>query len=128
MWHKIMDSHNNHGWLIAALLREMSGLEGKAMFKCVESSLFFSINAGDKEAWRPHVCGRKWPLRFWPMWKKNGCGKEVVFSWTSKVKEHIKFVALCGLTTAGSCHTQKKICNRCYETSLKKQAQVDMYV
>ena len=35
---QIMDSHNTHGWLIAALLREMSGLEGKAMFECVESS------------------------------------------------------------------------------------------
>ena len=26
----ILDSHNTHGWLIAALLREMSGLEGNA--------------------------------------------------------------------------------------------------
>ena len=30
---KIMDSHNTHGWTIAALLREMSGLSGKAMFE-----------------------------------------------------------------------------------------------
>ena len=29
---KIMDSHNTHGWIIAALLREMSGLSGKATF------------------------------------------------------------------------------------------------
>ena len=35
---RIMDSHDVHGWLIAALLREMSGLEGQAMFECVESS------------------------------------------------------------------------------------------
>ena len=35
---KIMERHDIHGWLIAALLREMSGLEGKAMFECVESS------------------------------------------------------------------------------------------
>ena len=34
---KIMDSHNTHGWIIATLLREMSGLESKAMFECVES-------------------------------------------------------------------------------------------
>ena len=33
--------HDTHGWLIAALLREMSGLEGKAMFECVESSFAF---------------------------------------------------------------------------------------
>ena len=29
---QIMDSQNTHGWLTAALLREMLGLEGKAMF------------------------------------------------------------------------------------------------
>ena len=32
-----MEHHETHGWLIAALLREMSGLEGEAMFECVES-------------------------------------------------------------------------------------------
>ena len=39
---KIMDGHNTHGWLIAALLREMSGLSRMASFECVESC--FSIN------------------------------------------------------------------------------------
>ena len=29
---KILDGHNTHGWLIAAHLREMSGLSGKATF------------------------------------------------------------------------------------------------
>ena len=38
---KIMDNHNTHGWIIAALLREMSGLSGKAMFEYVESSFAF---------------------------------------------------------------------------------------
>ena len=37
----IMDNHNTHGWIIAALLREMSGLSGKDMFECVESSFVF---------------------------------------------------------------------------------------
>ena len=37
---KIMDSHNTHGWIIAALLREMLGLSGKAMFECVSSFAF----------------------------------------------------------------------------------------
>ena len=32
----ILDSHMTHGWLIAALLREMSGLSGKASFECLE--------------------------------------------------------------------------------------------
>ena len=39
---QIMDSHNTHGWLIAAHLREVSGLKGKAMFECVGSSFVFS--------------------------------------------------------------------------------------
>ena len=38
---QVMDSHNTHGWSIAALLREMSGLDGRAMFECVESSFCF---------------------------------------------------------------------------------------
>ena len=29
---QILDYHNTHGWLIAAVLREMSGLEGKGTF------------------------------------------------------------------------------------------------
>ena len=37
----ILDSHNAHGWLIAALLREMPGLEGKAKFECVEGRFSF---------------------------------------------------------------------------------------
>ena len=35
---QILEHHDTHGWLIAALFREMSGLEGKAMFECVENS------------------------------------------------------------------------------------------
>ena len=49
---KIMESHNIHGWLIAALLREMSGLEGKAMFECVERAFKFNrcLRQGSVEA------------------------------------------------------------------------------
>ena len=49
---KIMDSHNTQGWLIAALLREMSGLSGKAIFECVESSFAFNrcLRQGSAEA------------------------------------------------------------------------------
>ena len=39
---KMLDSHNTHGWIIATLLREMSGLSSKAMFGRVESS--FALN------------------------------------------------------------------------------------
>ena len=49
---KIMDDHDVHGWIIAALLREMAGLEGLAMFECVESKFSFArcIRQGSVEA------------------------------------------------------------------------------
>ena len=49
---KIMENRDTHGCLIAALLREMSGLEGKAMFECVESSFVFNrcLRQGSVEA------------------------------------------------------------------------------
>ena len=37
---KIMENRDTHGWLIAAFLREMLGLEGKAMFECESSFVF----------------------------------------------------------------------------------------
>ena len=47
-----MGNHNTHGWLIAALLREMSGLEGKATSECAESSFIFNkcLRQGSVEA------------------------------------------------------------------------------
>ena len=49
---KILDGHDTHGWLIAALLREMSGLSGKASFECVESKFSFNgcLRQGSVEA------------------------------------------------------------------------------
>ena len=49
---KIMDSRNTHGWIIAAFLREMSRLSGKATFECVESSFAFNrcLRQGSVEA------------------------------------------------------------------------------
>ena len=38
---QIMEDHNTHGWIIAGVLREMAGLQGQALFECVEST--FSI-------------------------------------------------------------------------------------
>ena len=59
---KIMESHDTHGWLIAALLREMAGLEGK--FECVESnvSLTRCLRQGNIEAprlWQMMVTQQK---------------------------------------------------------------------
>ena len=60
---------------------------------------------GERQAWRLHVCGTTQILaNVEEEWR----GKELVLSWTSKVKEHIEFATLCGLTTAGSCHTEEK--------------------
>ena len=53
---KIMGSHNTHGWIIAALLREMSGLSDKAMFECVESS--FAFNRCARQG-KPHASGER---------------------------------------------------------------------
>ena len=49
---QILDSHNTHGWLIAALLREMSGLSGVASFESVESRFSFNrcLQQGGVEA------------------------------------------------------------------------------
>ena len=90
-------TRRTHSWLIAALLREMSELEGKAMFECVE----------------------RWLGSSWQMWRRFG--QEWVSSWTSKVKRHISYVASCGPTTFGSCHTPKGSWNRCCGTWLKKR-------
>ena len=39
---KNTENHDAYGWLIVALMREMSRLEGKAMFDCVECSFAFN--------------------------------------------------------------------------------------
>ena len=51
---KIMEDHDVHGWIIAALLREMAGLEGQATFESVESKFSFArcIRQGSVEAHR----------------------------------------------------------------------------
>ena len=47
-----MGNHDQHGRLIAAFLREMSRLEGKTIFECVESSFPFNrcLGQGSIEA------------------------------------------------------------------------------
>ena len=65
---QILDYHNTHGWLIAALLREMSGLEGKAMFECLESCFSFKKRSGilvDLEGEGVHqICSFMWADNF----------------------------------------------------------------
>ena len=49
---RIVEGHTAHGWMIAALLREMAGLEGLALFECAESKFSFArcIRQGSVEA------------------------------------------------------------------------------
>ena len=72
---KIMESHDFHGRLIAAYLREMSGLEGKAMFKCVESCFNFIR------------CLRQKKRRSFPDVANDGCA-------TSCLRKHGSLVGL----------------------------------
>ena len=69
---KILDRHNTHGWIIAAFLREMLGLERPCLNAWKAISL--SIDVCDREAWKLHACGKRWQPRCWPTWrkKKNG--------------------------------------------------------
>ena len=53
---RIMEDHNVHGWIIAALLREMARLEGLAAFSSVESECFLSV-AFAKGASKPPYYG-----------------------------------------------------------------------
>ena len=49
---KIMESLHTHWWIVSALLREVAGLEGQAVFKCVESNFSFNrcLRQGNVEA------------------------------------------------------------------------------
>ena len=104
---RILESHNIHGWLIAALLREMSGLEGESMFECVESSFTFKpcLRLGSVEA-----------LRLWQMMAaqilasvESGHRKTFPSCFTSKKRRRIRYAASCGPTTSGLCPTPREI-------------------
>ena len=70
---KKMDNHNAHEWLIAAFLRERSGLEIKAVHARIrgEQFRFQSMFAPGKRRSSPSVV-KKWPHSSWPMLKKSG--------------------------------------------------------
>ena len=104
---RILESHNIHGWLIAALLREMSGLEGESMFECVESSFTFNpcLRQGSVEA-----------PRLWQMMAaqilasvESGHRKTWASCFTSKKRRRIRYEASCGPTTSGLCPTPREI-------------------
>ena len=53
---KSTDNHDRRGWLIAAL-REMYGLEGKAMFECVRA-VSLSIDVSGRGAWKLRIVAK----------------------------------------------------------------------
>ena len=102
---RIMESHNTHRWLIAAHFREMSGLEGKAMFECVERSFNFNrcLRQGFVEAPRLwQMMAAQLLVSVEGTWGQ----KNMVSCWTSKERRCIRS-ALCGPTTSGSCPTPR---------------------
>ena len=68
---QIMKDHNIHGWIIAALLREMDGLEGQAMFECVESDSPRERRSPQIVAENGHAALGKCGTRMG--YEKNGC-------------------------------------------------------
>ena len=86
---KIMENHDTHGWLIAALLREVSGLEGKVMFECVESSFAFNrcLRQGSVEAPRLR---QQMATQLLANVEEEWVTKEWESSWTLNVKRHIR--------------------------------------
>ena len=46
---RIMEKHNVHGWIIAALSREMTGLQGQVTFECAESKFSFRLMRSPRE-------------------------------------------------------------------------------
>ena len=53
------EDHNTHGWLISALLREMSRSEGQAMFECVEAPRLWQKMATQLLANVDEILGKK---------------------------------------------------------------------
>ena len=110
---KIMESHNTHGWIVSALLREMSGLEGQAMFKCVESKFSFNrcLRQGSVEAPRLR---QKMAIQLLANGTENWLRKKLASFETWRDKEHTRSAASCGpTTTSGSCPIPKVTWNRC---------------
>ena len=123
----ILDNHNTHGWLIVALLCEMSGLEGKATCEWVESCPQLQQMLTARKRGKPTIVAEDGKPDLGQCGGRMDGEKEGLFSWTWKVKEYIKYAAACGQTTSGSCHTQKNIWSKCYGTSLKKEADGTWY-
>ena len=99
---KILEGHNTHGWLIAAFLREMSGLSGTASFESVESRFCFNrcLRQGSVEAPR--------------LWQKMASHilanveesmdekrKRCFVGYSRREREYIKYAVLCGQTISG---------------------------
>ena len=105
-----MGDRDVHGWIIAALSREIAGLEGQAMFECVESKFSFArcIRQGSAEAPRLQLKMATQILgNVEPEWLKKKMGV-LMDNCEGQVHQGV----LCGQTTTGSCLTQKRTWSR----------------
>ena len=72
---RIMGDQDVHGWITAALIRGMAGLEGQATFEHVDGTLV-SRGASVKEVETNQSCGLKLPCRPWKMSSRSGREKK----------------------------------------------------
>ena len=74
---QIMEGHDVRGWIIAALFREMAGLEGQATFECVDSKFSFARRIRQWSVEAPRLwlkMARQIPGNVEPEWAGKGMG------------------------------------------------------
>ena len=99
---RIMESHNIHGWLIAALLREESDVR-------LRRKLFpFQSMSASRKRKKFFSCGKRLLRNSLLPWRESGHSKTWASCWTSKERRRIRH--------AVSCPTPKETWNRCYAT------------
>ena len=92
---KIMGDQAVHGWITAALLKEMAGLAGQATFEHVENNSFFR-DASVRGALRHLGFGSKLQRRSCGMLSQSGREKRWESTLTHAKEENIKPAVLCG--------------------------------
>ena len=93
-----------HGWVTAALLREMVGLEGQASFAHVHSSV--------RRALKLSSCGSELQCRSCGLCRKNERGKRCEFILAHVMVNITRSAVLRGRTTTGSCLTHRRTWSR----------------
>ena len=101
---KIVVDQEVHGWVTAALLREMVGLEGQATFANVDSSV--------RRALKLSSCGSEWQCRSCGLWRKNERGRRWEFILTHVMVNITRSAVLRDWTTTESCLSHRRTWSR----------------